>query len=437
MAGIRITELNSGGNVTSTDQLPIARDGTITLRIPASQFVTNASNVGSGTGLLFSDKSTAAGSTLNFRTIRVENNLSLLTQGNTITISASGQDPTKTAFYGNGVTTTWSLNGANSSNPNNYRVTIDGVTQEPLVDFLISVPNIIFTSPPPNLSRVVVISNNLVNVYSNAPSDNTVTPSKLSLGGPSWDAAGNVYIAGATQNATTGAGIYIPLSWGIQSTGDTNNLYIAGGSTYTKGGQINLYGPTSSGAGCISFATGSGTTNTNRLTITGAGIIDAYNNPIINCPTVVPTGAVMAFAMNSAPAGWLAADGTAVSRTTYASLFATIGIIHGAGDGTTTFNLPDLRGYFVRGVGTNVDGTASAAFGVKQQDAIRNLSGVIGSVITWITASGVFSFGATRPLTAGGGGLGTRDVDMDASRQVPTANENRPKNIALLYCIKT
>lgn len=62
-----------------------------------------------------------------------------------------------------------------------------------------------------------------------------------------------------------------------------------------------------------------------------------------------PPGSMNAFAGTAAPAGWLICDGSAVSRTTYAGLFSIIGTIHGSGDGTTTFNLPDARGSFLRG----------------------------------------------------------------------------------------
>lgn len=57
-----------------------------------------------------------------------------------------------------------------------------------------------------------------------------------------------------------------------------------------------------------------------------------------------PPGTVKPFAGSASPSGWLLADGTAVSRTTYANLFAAIGTAYGTGDGSTTFNLPDLRG---------------------------------------------------------------------------------------------
>jgi len=66
-----------------------------------------------------------------------------------------------------------------------------------------------------------------------------------------------------------------------------------------------------------------------------------------------PVGSVTMFAGSSAPTGWLICDGTAVSRTTYADLFAVIGTSYGTGDGSTTFNLPDMRGKGVKGYTTS------------------------------------------------------------------------------------
>jgi len=67
----------------------------------------------------------------------------------------------------------------------------------------------------------------------------------------------------------------------------------------------------------------------------------------------VPVGTVLTFAGTIAPEGWLLCDGAAKSRTTYASLFLTIQTNYGVGNGSTTFNLPDMRGVFARGAGTN------------------------------------------------------------------------------------
>lgn len=139
--------------------------------------------------------------------------------------------------------------------------------------------------------------------------------------------------------------------------------------------------------------------------------------------SLVPVGAVMPFAMNSAPSGWLAANGAAVSRTTYATLFAAIGTTHGSGDGSTTFNLPDLRGIFVRGSGSQtISGTAySGTFATKQQDAFK--------AHTHSTGQGVVGTAGSAAFSAGPFGL-----------QVTTGStgdtETRPANIALLYCIK-
>lgn len=65
----------------------------------------------------------------------------------------------------------------------------------------------------------------------------------------------------------------------------------------------------------------------------------------------LPAGLVMDYAGSTAPNGWLACNGQAISRTTYANLFASIGTTYGVGDGSTTFNLPDLRGRTTIGVG--------------------------------------------------------------------------------------
>ena len=83
-------------------------------------------------------------------------------------------------------------------------------------------------------------------------------------------------------------------------------------------------------------------------------------------------GMVAYFAVSSAPTGWLKANGGAVSRSAYANLFAAIGTTFGAGDGSTTFTLPDFRGEFIRGWddGRNVD--TSRSFGSAQGEVMKN-----------------------------------------------------------------
>ncbi len=93
----------------------------------------------------------------------------------------------------------------------------------------------------------------------------------------------------------------------------------------------------------------------------------------------VPVGAVMPFAGTTPPDGWLLCDGAAVSRTQYAALFAVLGVAHGNGDQIDTFNLPDYRGRFLRGV----DGTAHRDPDVAARAAMGtggNTGNAVGSV---------------------------------------------------------
>ena len=168
--------------------------------------------------------------------------------------------------------------------------------------------------------------------------------------------------------------------------------------------------------------------------------LDTEKAPILSG---VPPGAIMDFAMNSAPAGWLACDGAAVSRTTYAALFAAIGTTWGAGNGSTTFNVPDTRGRFRATAGT--DGTsASKTFGQKLGDAIRNITGSTGTVYraSGAGASGAIalaSYGSTpaKPGVIGGDPGDNATIEFNASLSVPTANENRPFSIVFATFIKT
>ena len=75
----------------------------------------------------------------------------------------------------------------------------------------------------------------------------------------------------------------------------------------------------------------------------------------IGVPQAIPPGSVIAYAGASAPSGWLVCDGSVMSRTVYVDLFAAIGVAHGSGDGSVTFNLPDFRGRFLRGVSGTSD----------------------------------------------------------------------------------
>lgn len=110
-------------------------------------------------------------------------------------------------------------------------------------------------------------------------------------------------------------------------------------------------------------------------------LIDALN---LGIATAVPAGAVMAFSRAAAPAGWLVADGSSVSRTDYLALFNAIGTTYGAVD-NNSFTLPDMRGIFVRGWANSTTGIdANRALGSKQGST--NLSHTHGLALTAIPA---------------------------------------------------
>ena len=154
-----------------------------------------------------------------------------------------------------------------------------------------------------------------------------------------------------------------------------------------------------------------------------------------------PTGSVYTFAGSTVPTGWLKCNGALLSRTTYAALFAVIGTTYGAGDGSTTFALPDLRGEFVRGFddGRGVD--AGRTLG-SAQAATRVLR-------DWWSDNG-----AGKDALAWNGSAVVCDYDGSIERVidafVPTWNGTkypdtwihvdgvraRPRNVAMHYIIK-
>jgi microcystin-dependent protein len=115
----------------------------------------------------------------------------------------------------------------------------------------------------------------------------------------------------------------------------------------------------------VKVGTDSEMTPRRPLTSVGYALRAKVADSVNNTASIIPYGMVVAFAGTTAPSGWLICDGSAVSRTTYASLFAAIGTVHGSGDGSTTFNLPDYRGRFLRGVdetaGNDPDKTSRTA----------------------------------------------------------------------------
>lgn len=264
-----------------------------------------------------------------------------------------------------------------------------------------------------------------------------VTAASIGLGNVDNTSDLNKPISTATGTALAGKQNTIT---GAASTITTSNLTASRTLVSNGSGKVDVSTVTSTELGHLGGVTSAIQTQLNAKaslvspTFTGTPVLPSTTIVGTGTTTLatfaIPAGAVMPFAMNSAPTGWLAANGAAVSRTTYAALYAVIANTYGSGDGVNTFNLPDLRGYFVRGSGTNSDGTASGSFGAKQSDELKAHEHTIG----YYEHDGF----------AGGGRIGPRKIGDPTSDPAQIAIstsstggiETRPKNIAMLYCIK-
>jgi len=162
--------------------------------------------------------------------------------------------------------------------------------------------------------------------------------------------------------------------------------------------------------------------------------------------STVPSGSIMPYMGTNAPAGWLLCDGAAVSRTQYATLFGVIGVSNGSGDGMSTFNLPDLRGMFLRGLdgvaGIDPDkatrtaakpgGNTGNALGSLQQDQFKSHNHVNGSFVRLVQQSN----GTSTTTTATDVTPSEPDIVNTALMLAAGGNESRPKNVYVNYIIK-
>tara|TARA_R100000426_G_scaffold32202_1_gene26439 strand:- start:553 stop:1695 length:1143 start_codon:yes stop_codon:yes gene_type:complete len=194
---------------------------------------------------------------------------------------------------------------------------------------------------------------------------------------------------------------------------------------------------------------------------------DASGNLSFAIVAGVPTGSVFCMAVATIPTGYLECDGSAVSRTTYSALFAIIGTAYGTGDGSSTFNLPDLRGEFIRGFDngkgtdngraiasaqtgdnqshshsyTNTSITVSGAdhdHGIKRLALNSNTnsghSTTLGSGQSYYQGFSNSSLAGGNQIVSDSGGLSmTGTVGITISNQ---GSESRPRNIAMMYVIK-
>lgn len=164
----------------------------------------------------------------------------------------------------------------------------------------------------------------------------------------------------------------------------------------------------------------------------------AHNDLLVLLKTLIPTGCVQAFAGATTPQGWLLCDGSAVSRTDYADLYAVIGDTYGAGDGSTTFNLPNLVDKFVEG---------SATAGTEKTAGLPNITGELSTGGTMARGNGYTGTGAIQitkftsewcGYTNANGDV-LQDFSIDASRSSSVYGNSttvQPPAVTMRYIIK-
>jgi len=145
-----------------------------------------------------------------------------------------------------------------------------------------------------------------------------------------------------------------------------------------------------------------------------------------NANRICPTGSITMYGAATAPSGWLLCDGSTVSRTTYADLFAIIGTAFGVGDGSTTFGLPDLRDKFVVGAGTSFNnndtgGEATHVLTIDEMPAHTHSNSSVVYSVGGLNMNGNGGYSPTANEYTGG----------DA------AHNNLPPYIGLTFIIKT
>ena len=231
----------------------------------------------------------------------------------------------------------------------------------------------------------------------------------------------------------------------------------------------------SSGAPFVALKSPSSVSSNVTFTLPGADgsngqMLQTNGSGALSFTTVqgVPAGSVFCMAVATVPSGYLECNGAAVSRTTYSVLFAVIGTAYGTGNGSSTFNLPDLRGEFVRGFdnGKGTDSGRSIATSQSAQNASHNhsmsVSGTTSNPTPTLTgdvrrisegyrsqgtASGVFTkeLDGNNQITGSASTSPVAGFSMDAththtfSASGNTGNqggEARPRNIAMMYIIK-
>lgn len=173
-------------------------------------------------------------------------------------------------------------------------------------------------------------------------------------------------------------------------------------------------------------------------------VLNFWNGSSWQGAVSAPAGTIEAFAGSTAPTGWLLCAGQAISRVTYANLFTIIGTTYGTGDGSTTFNIPDLRGRTVAGL-DNIGGTDAGRLdwantlgtvGGAQTHALSTSEMPSHSHTTESAFGGATSGSRLNNANAAGSGTSSFSYFSTSSTGSGAAHNNMQPTILLNYMIK-
>lgn len=407
-------------------------------------------------GLRIQNVGTATDTTDAVTKLYVDNKVAQVSSGAT-------QPPLKWVFSAiSGTNNTYTVTGAEVLGDTAYEVSIDGLIKEPTVEYTVD-PNTDTLNIIPNMTGgedIVVIQRGFGvavagTVGSSQIQDGSITAAKIQDGSITIDKISTTDpLFNVQSNGNVGIGTSTPEA----------KLHVIGGNGATEG--IMLHGEKDDGEGLTTLRfwhddtdnaiisrgetpaiyidssrnVGIGTTGGPSYKLDVVGDVNITGDYKVNGTnlTTVPTGTVSAFAGSSAPTGYLLCDGSPVNRTTQAALFAVIGTTYGSGDGSTTFNLPDLRGRVVAGFGESLLGATADSLG-DDNGLIADTKTHTLTVAEMPSHTHTFNGGVLKALA---GDTGPTDEYADTGGTTSStgggqAHNNVQPTIILNYIIKT
>ena len=310
-------------------------------------------------------------------------------------------------------------------------------------------------------NRVITSGNGNIGIGSVANLNTTTGSSNISIGTGTLKnnviGSGNISIGENANYGTTGGANYAIGLSALYGNGGANNLAFGYQAGLFNIGSNNIYLGNSTGqslfdtnaySNSIAIGNSVAITGSNQINIGDATQTTTISG-LMNVPYLIPTGTIITHCFSNVITGYLLCNGQAVSRTTYANLFNLIGTNFGSGDGSTTFNVPNYVGMFLRGQGTNsVDNRYASAANTHtlQPDALQqhthaaplnpNTSYVAGSTDSSVLSSAIINNPAISlgSITVGLGSFTVLGVHIDlGSTTVPLGSITVPNVLTSVY----